>query len=188
MDKRPHSSIHSNSNKSATFYKFEANESKKEYTRGLEINIGGNCYMNATLQCLVNIKELTNYFLGNKNNIDKNKNKLSNAFLELIENLWKNNNKPFNPKNLKDLIGKMNPLILNHQKRDIKDLILFFLETLHNELNKAKINTQNFNNIIYQDDFDKYRENYSSYFINNFQSIISDVFYGLYYSQIICNI
>ena len=120
MEKRPHSSKHSNSNKSATNYKFESNKLLKEYTRGLVINVGGNCYLNTTLQCLVNIKELTNYFLKNKNNIDKNKNKLSNAFLELIENLWKNDDEPCDPKNLKDLIGKMNPLISDTQKSDLK--------------------------------------------------------------------
>jgi ubiquitin C-terminal hydrolase len=34
--------------------------------RGL-YNIGATCYMNASLQCLSNTKELTNYFLNNYN-------------------------------------------------------------------------------------------------------------------------
>ena len=71
----------------------------------------------------------------------------------------------------------MNPLISDTQKSDLKDLILFFLETMHNELNKAKINNQNCINIIYQNNFDGYSE---KYFKNNFHSIISEIFYGLY--------
>jgi ubiquitin C-terminal hydrolase len=34
--------------------------------RGLD-NVGATCYMNATLQCLANIKPLTEYFLQKKN-------------------------------------------------------------------------------------------------------------------------
>ena len=58
---------------------------------------------------------------------------------------------------------------------------------MHNELNKAKISNQYFNNKICLDVLEKYFENYSRYFKNNFQSIISDIFYGLYDSRIIWN-
>ena len=40
---------------------------------GLE-NVGATCYMNASLQCFSNIKNLRNYFLNNKPKIKQRKN------------------------------------------------------------------------------------------------------------------
>ena len=64
-------------------------------------NIGATCFMNSTLQCLSQTKELTKYFLNknNKNRIINNnialKNKdalqLSPVYLELIQKLWDEN-------------------------------------------------------------------------------------------------
>ena len=186
MNKRVHSTSHFNSKEITNLNKFELIPSKKGCTRGLEINISGNYYINAILQCLANIEKLTNHFLGNNKDISKNKNKLSNIFSEVIKNLWKNDNKPYDPQILIDLINKMNPLFTVPQTFDSKDLISFLLKTLHDELNKAKVINQYFNNKIYQDDFNKYYENYFRYYKKNFQSIISDIFYGLRGSQMSC--
>ena len=61
-------------------------------------NIGATCFMNSTLQCLSQTKELTSYFLNKKNktriinnniaNNNKNDNQLSPVYLELLEKLW----------------------------------------------------------------------------------------------------
>ena len=71
-------------------------------------NIGATRFMNATLQCLSQTKELTNYFL-NSNNRDRiinnnialqNKNalQLSPIYFELIKKLWdKNSPKSISP-------------------------------------------------------------------------------------------
>ena len=47
-------------------YEFALNDLNSKRLIGLQ-NIGATCYMNATLQCLVNIKQLTNYLLNNNN-------------------------------------------------------------------------------------------------------------------------
>ena len=84
-------------------------------------NIGATCFMNSTLQCLSQTKELTNYFLNEKNkdriinnNIAlKNKNdlQLSPVYLELIQKLWdKNGPKSFSPNIFMSTINNMNPL------------------------------------------------------------------------------
>ena len=97
--------------------------------------------MNATLQCLAHVEDFTKYLLQNKANIkkDKYRKKLSNAFVEVLENIWENNIITYYaPNNFKNLISEMNPLFAGIQANDSKDLVLFILETMHNELNAAK--------------------------------------------------
>ena len=94
--------------------------------------------MNSTLQCLSQTKELTNYFLNEKNqktiinnNIAlKNKNdlQLSPVYLELIQKLWdKNGSNSFSPNKFINNIEKMNPLFKTGQAGDAKDFIILFL-------------------------------------------------------------
>ena len=150
-------------------------------------NIGATCYMNATIQCLAHVKKLTTNLLKNRVEIkrDKYKKKLSNAFVEVLENLWEKNLEYYAPYNFKALISKMNPLFAGVQANDSKDLVLFLLETMHNELNKVK-NVPQFDDNIDQYNFMKSFQSFAKYFGNNFQSIISDIFYGMYNSQMKC--
>ena len=99
-------------------------------------NIGATCYMNATLQCLSNTKQLTEFFL---NTYQKNpKNIMVNEYHDLILNLWNrdNNNNSFSPDNFKNVLSKENPLFAGIAANDSKDLINFLLERFHNELNQ----------------------------------------------------
>ena len=151
-------------------------------------NIGATCFMNSTLQCLSQTKELTKYFLNknNKNRIINNnialKNKdalqLSPVYLELIQKLWDENGpKSFSPNKFMNTIEKMNPLFKTGQAGDAKDFIIFILEQIHKEL-KAPINNINTNNPpLNQYD----RNNAFYYFFNEFRkecSVISDIFFG----------
>ena len=160
-----------------------------KHANGLE-NVGATCYMNATLQCLVHIQKLTNYFLNPEKQqkilSNKKKYKLTNAYFEVLKNLWKNNSiKFYSPVDFKNVISEMNPLFAGIQANDSKDLILFLLETMHNELNKAnKINPQN--EVFNQYDYDQTLKLFIKYFQNNYQSIISDIFYGMYNSTMKC--
>ena len=99
-------------------------------------NIGATCFMNSTLQCLSQTKQLSNYFL-NENNKDKiinnnislinmNENQLSPVYLELILKLWiKDEGKSFEPYNFMNKINEMNPLFQKGQPGDSKDFIIF---------------------------------------------------------------
>ena len=156
-------------------------------------NIGATCFMNATLQCLSQIKDLTNYFLNekNKNNIinnnismvNKNANQLSPVYLELIHNLWDiNGNKVFGPYNFMNKINEMNPLFKKGQAGDSKDFIIYILEQLHKELKKP-LNSNNINNLSLNEPLNQYDKNNAfNHFFNDFQkecSIISDIFFGI---------
>ena len=152
-------------------------------------NIGATCFMNSTLQCLSQTKELTKYFLNPKNEnriinnnlamANKNSLQLSPIFLELIKKLWdENGGKSFSPHNFMKIVEKMNPLFKQGQAGDSKDFIIFILEQLHKELKKP-VNSNNLGNSIVLNQYDK--NNSFNYFFNDFQkdcSIISDIFFG----------
>jgi len=129
-------------------------------------NIGATCYMNATIQCLCNIKNFAAYFKYNNHlktivENDVNKEKLCSAFKRLIENSYpyelsqnfknykmKNPNKKipiyhnlskksYAPENFKETISRMNPLFEGVAANDAKDLVNFLIMTLHEETNQA---------------------------------------------------
>ena len=148
-------------------------------------NIGATCYMNATLQCLCNIKKLVDYFkYENKDNKDKKDNKenkdnkdnkdnhlkkiieediynekLCTSFKLLIDNLYPkdyNGQKSyFAPNDFKEKISKMNPLFEGIAANDAKDLVNFLIMTLHSELNKAKAEDIIENNNVFEDQRNK---------------------------------
>ena len=168
-------------------------------------NVGATCYMNATLQCLSQIKQLTDYFkyhdyvnvvISKYKSLPNQKPCLTKSYKNLIENLWpsnpelldnkntfqNNNNTYYAPYNFKNKISTMNPLFQGAQANDAKDLVNFIIMTLHEELNKIdKKNIQpilNNNFIINQTN----QQEIFKYFLENFmrenKSIISDIFYG----------
>ena len=140
--------------------------------------------MNATIQCLSRTTYLSNYFLNieNKQKFMNNSNNilLKKPYFDLISNLWiKNNNSiSFSPYDFKNTISEMYPLFKGIAANDSKDLILFILQQLHEEL-KEIINK----NIEENDFLDQTNRNLM---INNFKesmnsniSIISTLFFGV---------
>ena len=154
--------------------------------KGLE-NVGATCYMNATLQCLANIEYLTKFLLDKYNNISPNK-KLTKAYTEVLHNLWQNRNIDYyTPTYFKNTISKMNSLFAGVQANDSKDLVLFLMETIHNELNKP-IKSKNQRRQLFpnQNNYDITFCIFSEYFMENYRSVISDLFYGMYNSMMKC--
>ena len=146
-------------------------------------NIGATCYMNATLQCFSNIGRLKTYLL-NKNiyqDLENNKNsskKLSFALAEVLKNLWeKLEHRFYAPNNFKNLISEMNPLFKGIAANDPKDLILFLLEKMHNELNKPINNIPDNNKVPNSCNFIEVYKDFVYWFENKNKSIISDEFY-----------
>ena len=152
-------------------------------------NIGTTCFMNSTLQCLSQTKDLVNYFLKQKNleKVDnnsisfnnKNNCRLYSSFFKLIQKLWdKNGLKSYSPTDFMNLVNEINPLFKAGKAGDAKDFIIFVLEQLHEEL---KISANSYNDIDYEkiNQYDK--NNAFNHFFQNFKnevSIISDIFYG----------
>ena len=153
--------------------------------------------MNSTLQCLSQTKELTKYFLNEKNSDRiinnnlalKNRNSLQlcPVYLDLIHELWsKTSKKPFSPNEFMETIEKMNPLFKLGQAGDSKDFIIFILEQFHKELKKSlKTDTGETKPALNQYD----KENALNYFFDEFKeecSIISDTFFGFNETTNVC--
>lgn len=99
-------------------------------------------FINPTVQCLINIEQLTNFFLSiKKEKINKKiPGKLSKLLYSIIDNLYQNNLIRYNY--TINLIYKSYPRYKN--ENDIKDLVEFFIGTLHKELNKVRSNDEDF--------------------------------------------
>ena len=156
-------------------------------------NIGQTCYMNATLECLSNIEELTVYILSYNfmasNPLTK---PLSLFYWDLLRNLFFPNEevkkvKYFAPHFFKQIIGK-NPLFQGFHAADSKDLLFYILETIHDELNMPNNNINNninYNNVNMSDKNQVFAL-FMNNFISNNNSIISNLFYGFFETSLQC--
>lgn len=149
--------------------------------------------MNATLQCLAHIKIIAEHMINykaSKFSKDKEKYKLSSAFADVVEGIWlpKENEKSFAPSKFKEILGKMNSLFAPTAANDAKDLLIYLIEQMHNELNKSKEKNLS---IIMPDDLDPTNQRqvlqcFILEFSNKYQSIFSDYFYGTNLSMTHC--
>jgi ubiquitin C-terminal hydrolase len=82
----------------------------------------------------------------------------------------------------------MNPLFKGVQANDSKDLVIFLLENMHKELNKLIKNNNQNSREEKADQYNFYNSLtvFIKHFKKNFQSIFSDIFYGMYDSQMKC--
>ena len=150
------------------------------------VNIGSISYMNATLQCFSQTEPFTEYFLNPANkeiiinglfNNNKNGLRLAKEYYYVVTNLWNINGiKYYEPKNFKKVLGTLNKLFEGMKTSDAKDMIVFFLEQIHKEINLVQPkDPPNF--IVNQYN----REIMLNYFVNEFKnnnrSIISDNFF-----------
>ena len=154
------------------------------------MNVGQSCYMNATIECLSNVEELSSKLLQKYGIFDVETQPLCLSFSSLLYELFHTKEKYIAPKLFKEIIGKLNPLFEGNHAADAKDLIFFIIETLHKELLKPNPNKNNNevdflqqeinsqNEIIMLKDFLKeYEAN---------RTFVSDIFYGINRSVMKC--
>ena len=165
--------------------------------KGLE-NVGATCYMNATLQCFYHVKLLTEKLL-NDEDINKSM-EITYCYKNLLKKLvgFKDKKrfrkekmelftidqkeKPYvKPEEFKDLISKKNPLFKGIKANDSKDLIIFLLENMDNELTKR--NNKGVKEIFFGK---KIQELEEENFKKSHNSIFADLFYGFQKSVMIC--
>lgn len=176
-------------------------------TTGL-YNLGNTCYMNSALQCLVHIPELKNYFLYNCYESEINLNNplgyqgyVARAFSGLVRNLFGNKvlttgsscSSAYSPANFKGTIGYVNSMFSGYMQQDSQEFITFLLDGLHEDLDrivdkpyteKPSLSPEDDRN-----DFNvikKLAEETWKLHLRRNDSIITDLFVGLYESTLQC--
>lgn len=166
-------------------------------------NVGLTCYMNSTLQCLLHIPELNNYFfniypnqkenLKNINSKSETGGKLSQKYYQLVYQIsmktalqFDSHYNTISPNDFHKAIGELNPQFRTIDANDSKDLLLFLFQSMHEELNyygdqKLKV-VPRCDQTIKQNAFEFFMK------VNNELnlSIFSYLFYGIFESETKC--
>ena len=156
-------------------------------------NIGNTCYINTAIQCLSNCLELRNYFLFgnphkdiNTNNVLGYKGLVAYGFEYIIKKLWLDKEKIMDISKFKKAMGVCNERFSGINQQDTHEFVTFLIDSLHEDLNRV-------NNKIYipkeereMDDKIKSKIEWNNFLRRN-QSILVDLFYGVFKSSVTCN-
>jgi ubiquitin C-terminal hydrolase len=153
------------------------------------LSMDGIPLLYSTLKCLANINYLTTSLLAEENlqkiKSDKNKYKLTIAYVEVIQN-FENNSFIFYLQNFKNIILQKKPSLFEKNESNPKNLILYIIQVIHFELNISKNIQFNLTQIPSQYDFQSTYNYYSHVFIENNNSVISNLFYGSFNFKMQC--
>lgn len=109
-------------------------------------NLGNTCYMNSALQCLVHLPEINYYFFFNlfKNELNRtnplgNKGEVAVAFSGLLHKLFDANastTTAVTPRDFKYVIGLYSSMFRGYQQQDSQEFLSWLLDALHEDLNR----------------------------------------------------
>ena len=147
-------------------------------------NFGNTCWLNSSIQCLLNTKPITDLALNNNINQDT---LLMKEWIRLVNGI-KNENCIITPLSFFKAViitSNKNGYMFNfNRQNDVEEFLVFFIDSLHEEI-KRKVNINISGKIINDLDkmaFDAMKE-WKQHFKNNYSSII-EIFYGQLVSHI----
>ena len=146
-------------------------------------------YINAVLECLSNIKGLSNSLLKQYGTFNINSQPLCASYSNLLYELFHTKEPYIKIDLFYQICEKLNPIFSKKKEKEIeaKNFLLFIMNTLHKEL--LPINQDNNSQI---EDIDSYDEEKAhKYFLKKYNSnrtVISNIFYGINRDIIICNV
>ncbi|XP_060948337.1 ubiquitin carboxyl-terminal hydrolase 15-like isoform X2 [Limanda limanda] len=173
-------------------YSDQSRQSDRSGLCGLS-NLGNTCFMNSAVQCLSNIPPLTEFFLKDKYTEELNednplgmKGEIARAYSELIKQLWSGKYSYVTPRPFKTQVGRFAPQFSGYQQQDSHELLAFLLDGLHEDLNRIRkkpyIQLKDANG---RPDKVVAEEAWESHIKRN-NSIIVDIFHGLFKSTLVC--
>ncbi|KAL1964943.1 hypothetical protein VTN77DRAFT_6296 [Rasamsonia byssochlamydoides] len=162
-------------------------------------NLGNTCYMNAALQCVRSVEELTLYFLNDVYKKDLNPNNplahngdVARAYANLLHIIYDEGPHSFSPKQFKHTVGRYGPAFSGYGQQDSQEFLLFLLDGLQEDLNRIQKKPY----IEKPDSTDEMVHNHAAlkefadkcwdiYKARN-DSVITDLFAGMYKSTLVC--
>ena len=157
-------------------------------------NLGNTCYMNSSIACISNCTELTTFFLTKEyrkyiNSSNKNglKGRLADAWYYLLKEYWKTDRQRGNPSDIKSLMGKKYKKYNDNEQHDANEFIIMFLELLGEDLNEIK--NKKYLELKEQqpkETDEQCAKRYWELHLSRNNSVINQLFCGLYKSTIIC--
>ena len=159
------------------------------------MNLGNTCFINSTLQCLLNTVDLSDYFLDNFDKIKMNnqnnhgyKGEITESLANLFKKMKNANTSRINPIDFLRVFFRKNKSLNTSDHQDAQEFLLFLLDYLHEDLNR--INEKPY--IILEEqketesDYEA-SERFWDLYQKRENSIIVDLFHGQYKSKITCS-
>ncbi|KAI1326360.1 ubiquitin carboxyl-terminal hydrolase-like protein [Xylariaceae sp. FL0255] len=165
-------------------------------------NLGNTCYMNAALQCVRSVEELTKYFLSgewerelNKDNVLAHNGEVAATYAQLLKEIYRGGApSAVTPRAFKNTIGRHAPQFSGYGQQDSQEFLGFLLDGLQEDLSRVKkkpyIEKPDSTDEMINDpeairrmadqvwDITRKRDD----------SVIADLFTGLYKSTLVCPI
>merc|ERR1719233_1091262 len=174
---------------------YNQNEKGQSVCRGVVglRNLGNTCFMNSTLQCLMQSPWLSKFFLAdgwkseiNRTNPLGKNGRVAEQYGALVQSVFSNQYRVVGPRDFKKVIGEFAPRFMGYQQQDSQELLAFLLDGLHEDLNRVKNKpyTENVESNEREDNIVA-NETWNTYLKRN-DSIIVDKLQGQYKSKLTC--
>jgi ubiquitin carboxyl-terminal hydrolase 4/11/15 len=162
-------------------------------------NLGNTCYMNSALQCVRSVEELTKYFLTGEYAEEINEQnhlgyggKMAIAYGHLLADMYNTSNDSVRPSNFKSTAGSIRPAFASWGQQDSQEFLGFLLDALQEDLSRVKkkpyIEKPDSTDDMVHDEaaIAKMADEVWDITMKRDDSVISDLFTGLYKSTLKC--
>ncbi|MCA6493377.1 MAG: hypothetical protein IM572_11970, partial [Chitinophagaceae bacterium] len=156
-------------------------------------NLGNTCFMASALQCLINTRVLTMYFLTTEWEESINpvssitKGKLACEYFVLLKKVWCEQNDYVNPSNVKNAITKVCKAFAGYSQQDSQEFLSFFLDALHEDLNQVIIKPYEVLKDYTGQPIEVFSEERFQSHLRRNRSFVIDAFHGQFHSKLQCS-